>query len=321
VHSDPQVGCERRRLPTLERRGLDLDGDGRLDLAGVEDERTPDEIVGFGARGGRAQGEQQQRYNSSQAVTITRAIVALVALAAIVLAAGCQTPVEAMDGAFYDWDDRVVHCSVEGDASTGNTIEELERGLDRAKERGEVFEVLIHRPGDTMTWADFERFLRGVNERGLAWVTYEDMANGIPPVAGVSLQYDGTWIVPWLESRLLLQNYGARVTIFVTRYTRLTDGERAQIRMLADDGHDIEAHAVNHLRGPVYVEDHGLGAYIDLEVQPSIDALRADGYDVVSFAYPFGDRTSEIDRAVGTRVPLTRSIVITRGVVSSPCPI
>lgn len=237
------------------------------------------------------------------------------------IAAGCQKQTDEVDGAFYNWDNRVVHCAVEADSKTGNDIVSIEAGLDRARDRGEVFEILIHKPGVSIPWTDFERLLAGVRDRGLAWVTYEDMARGIPPVGGVSLQYDGTWIVPWLDSRTLLQNYGARVTIFVTRYTRLTDGERAQIRRFADEGgHDVEAHAANHLRGPFYVEEHGLGAYLDNEVQPSIDALRADGYEVVSFAYPFGDRTEEIDRAVAKRVPLLRSLSITRDVVSSPCP-
>jgi hypothetical protein len=39
-------------------------------------------------------------------------------------------------------------------------------------------------------------------------------------------------------------------------------------------------------------------AYLDEEVLPSIDVSRADGYEVVSFAYPFGRRTTEMDESI-----------------------
>lgn len=241
-------------------------------------------------------------------------------LAATALIAGCPGNLEDLDSAYYNWDGRTVHCTVEGDAAAGNDLPNLLRGLDRAKERGEVLEVLVHRPGDTMSFADFDALLAGVEERGLAFVTYEDIAHGIPPTGGISLQYDGTWIESWMASRAYLLAHHARVTIFVTRYANLSPEKRAMLRVLSDDGNDIEAHAVNHLRGPVVVEERGLQYYLDEEVQPSIDILRADGYEVVSFAYPFGDRTDEIDAAVSKRVQLIRSLSISRSFVTSPCP-
>lgn len=236
------------------------------------------------------------------------------------VATACTEDLASFDAPYYNWDGRAVHCTVEGDVAAGNDVASILRGLDRAKDRGEVLELLVHRPGDTMSWEDFDTVLAGVQERGLAWVTYEDMAHGIPPVGGISLQYDGTWIDSWLASREYLMKYGARVTIFVTRYHRLNEDKRAALRQLHDDGHDLEPHAVNHLRGPVVVEEHGLDYYLDYEVQPSIDIMRDDGYEVVSFAYPFGDRTDEIDRAVTKRVPLVRSLAISRTIVTSPCP-
>jgi hypothetical protein len=227
---------------------------------------------------------------------------------------------DTIDAAFYDWDDRVVHCCVEGDAKTGVTLDQILPGLDRARDRGEVFELLVHNPGVSMSWEDFETLLAAIEDRGLAWITYEDMAHGVTPVGGISIQYDGNYVENWLVGRELLQRHHARVTIFVTRYAKMSDEQRAGLRLLHDDGHDIEAHAVDHLRAPVYVEEHGLAAYLANDVQPSIDVLRADGYEVVSFAYPYGDRTDEIDEAIARRVPLLRSLSISRSFVTSPCP-
>ena len=99
---------------------------------------------------------------------------------------------------------------------------------------------------------------------------------------------------------------------------------RANIRALADDGHDIEAHSINHLRAPAYVEANGLRAYLDEEVIPSIELLRADGYDPVAYAYPFGQRTSELDAAILDYVPILRSVAFVSypwSPVMDPCPL
>src|SRR5205085_2034687 len=112
---------------------------------------------------------------------------------------------------------------------------------------------------------------------------------------GIALSFDDRNAGEWTAIRPALTAAAARVTFFVSQYTTLDAGGRAQIRALADDGHDIEAHSVNHLRAPVYVEEHGLSAYIADEMQPSIDVLVADGYTITAFAYPFGARTSELD--------------------------
>lgn len=314
AEAEPQIGRDRRRRTAQATGELHLDGDPGRDLVGREHEVVSARQHRVRARDRRAC-EHGQPDRITHARTLTRGLVL-----AITAAAGCTGDLADNDAAFYNWDGRTVHCTVEGDSNVGNDIESIERGLDRAKERGEVLELLVHAPGESLPWDDFERLLSAVEDRGLAWVTYEDIANGIPATGGISLQYDGGHMRSWTASREYLQRHHARVTIFVTRYAGFSDDDRAQLRALADDGNDIEAHAVNHLRGPVVVEEEGLEWYLDNEVQPSIDILRDDGYSVVSFAYPFGDRTDEIDEAVSKRVQLVRSLTIVKPLVTSPCP-
>ena len=111
------------------------------------------------------------------------------------------------------------------------------------------------------------------------------------------------------------------MTFFVSRYARLSPTQRDLLRLLASDGHDVQAHSVLHLRAPEYVEDHGLAAYLEDEVIPSIEVLRADGYEVTAFAYPFGARTTELDRAIRAHVPVLRSVAFSwTAPISSPCP-
>jgi hypothetical protein len=48
--------------------------------------------------------------------------------------------------------------------------------------------------------------------------------------------------------------------------------------------------------------------------------LRADGYAVSAYAYPFGARTDELDEAMLAHIPILRSVSFSVGGAVSPCP-
>lgn len=238
----------------------------------------------------------------------------------LAILAACRADASDLDGIFYDGDGRLVHCAVNLDSSAGGTYGSVDRALDRAAERGEVVELYAHRPGTTVPYEMLEHVLAGAVARGLPYVRYADFAAGGGLGPGLALSFDDAGITEWMSARPLFQQYGARVTFFVTRYDRFTEEGRGHLRELAADGHEIAAHGVAHLRAPVYVEDHGVAAYLADEALPSIDVLRAEGYEVTSFAYPYGARTEEIDRALAAHVPVLRSVAFPVHGPVGPCP-
>lgn len=203
-----------------------------------------------------------------------------------------------------------------------NDIASIESGLDRARDDGLVVQLYGHVPGGTLPLATLEATLAGARDRGLASFTYRDFANGRPAEAGLALSLDDDAIEAWTSVAPMLDTYGVRATFFVTRFHRFTAAQRALLHQLADAGHDIEAHSVDHLRAPEYAEAHGLAAYVAGEVSPGVAALRADGHDPVAFAYPFGSRTGELDRVLLDDFAVLRSVTFQRDglLVSDPCP-
>src|SRR5262249_25650766 len=153
-----------------------------------------------------------------------------------------------------------------------------------------------------------------------AFFTYSDFVHDRPVVPGVALSFDDTSVDAWFALRPLLDQYGAKVTLFVSRYQSIGPEQRAELKQMSAEGHAVEAHTVNHQRAPEYVEEHGLNAYLRDEVDPSFEMLRHDGFVVDAFAYPFGARTEQIDRAIGKRVSVLRSVAFTYGFVGDPCP-
>jgi len=93
----------------------------------------------------------------------------------------------------------------------------------------------------------------------------------------------------------------------VTRYATFSTETKQQLRILADEGHDLQARGVNHLSAVEYATEHGAAAYVTDEVLPSLEVLRADGYPADSFAYPGGARTDATDRAIEPHVRFLRT--------------
>lgn len=234
--------------------------------------------------------------------------------------AACQGDIADVDGAFYDGDGRAVHCAVNLDMSAGNDLASIDGALDRAAARNEVVELYAHKPGKHVSVETIEHVLDGARDRGLSFFTYADFAAGRGDGPGLALSFDDTAIAAWHDLRPMFDAHGAKVTFFITHYATLYPDEHALLHDLAVDGHDIEAHSVNHLRAPAYVEEHGLAAYVADEVVPSIDVLREEGFEIHAYAYPYGARTDELDRALLAHVPILRSVSFTYGAVASPCP-
>lgn len=214
-----------------------------------------------------------------------------------------------------------MHCAADLDTRANNSLDSVDTALDRAADRGQVVELYAHNPGTTVPVSTIEHVLAGAHDRGLRFVTYAELAAGGVTGPGIALSFDDTFIAAWSELRPMFTAYGARVTFFVSRYGVLSPALHAQLHELAGDGHEVAAHTVLHQRGPDYVEQYGLAAYLAEEVLPSIQVLRDEGFEVTSFAYPFGARTAETDDAILAHVPIIRSVAFSyHGAVASPCP-
>lgn len=185
--------------------------------------------------------------------------------------------------------------------------------LDRARDDHTIVQLFAHDPGVTIDVDRIETTLDDAEARGLAWVTYRDLAAGVPREAGLALSFDDWYVDDWAALGDTFRRHHARVTFFVADYDTLAPKQRDELRALAADGHDIEYHSTRHQNAPQYVRDHGLDAYLADDIEPGLAAMRADGWDPIVFAYPLGHRTPAIDRA------LLQSFALLRGVMRE-CP-
>lgn len=245
---------------------------------------------------------------------------ALVVIA--VLAAGCTQSIDDMDDVFFRWDGERSLCGVGLDERLGNGVGDIRRGLDRARERSEVLITYTHRPGATIEIATLETIVQEVVAADLEFVTFADLSSDPADARpGFALTFDDAAVEAWDEAIDMLSAYDVRATFFVTRFAELEPEQLEILRELDAAGHAIEAHGVDHVDAVDYVDRFGLDRYIDEQVVPALDAMRAEGFSPRAFAYPFGYHTGDIDRAVLEHVDYVRSLSWTAGypVLTDPC--
>ncbi|TDE88786.1 hypothetical protein EXU48_22105 [Occultella glacieicola] len=121
------------------------------------------------------------------------------------------------------------------------------------------------------------------------------------------MSFDDRTVDHWFAHRGVLDDAGARVTFFVSHADRLTDEETERLQVLQREGHTIASHGSRHADGPGFVADHGLAAYLEEEIEPSIAALAERSLGHRDFAHPFGRHTRAIDDVLTGRFSWLRS--------------
>jgi hypothetical protein len=224
------------------------------------------------------------------------------ALLATLVSAGCYAPGASV---FAEPGEQGLVCGLNLDGG-GDQAGDLELGLDEARRRNAIVQLYGHLPDGTVSVARIERLLAATAERGMGFVTYQDMAAGTAPGGSLALGFDDAHVDAWHALRPVFDRHGARVTFFVTRFPGLSAEQRAELHDLADDGHAIEYHGTDHKAAATYVAEHGLDAYLRDEIEPGLAAMRADGFAPTVYAYPFGDRSDETDAALLEQFTLVR---------------
>jgi peptidoglycan/xylan/chitin deacetylase (PgdA/CDA1 family) len=211
----------------------------------------------------------------------------------------------------YPWDDRRVLCSESIDDLTQTAPWDIVEDQMRVAERtGAVLMLHAHNPGIGISIAAINRVLIMAEQHHLAFLTFREVEPTATPRAALALAFDDDAIDGWYGVRDLLAAHHAHITLFVTRWYLLTDQKRAELRQLADAGHDVEPHSVHHLHAKDYLREHGLPAYLSDEMQPSIDGLVEAGYEPPNtYALPFGETTDELNAAILETVPRVRVTV------------
>jgi hypothetical protein len=234
----------------------------------------------------------------------------LVLLWSVVLAACGDNELPAFNSndedPYFHWQDQTNVGAYGLDKREPEELELILRRIDYLED--EVLVLYGHTGTGGVTPETIEAVLARAADAGVDSVTFADLAAGGPVRAGVAITFDDRDIDNWFAMRDLFARYDARATFFVTQYDEWTDEGRDKLHTLFDEGHSIEAHGLHHYFICAYVEAFGLDSYVNDEVLPSIEILKADGFTPTAYAFPGGAMGNEIVERVAPYIPITRGI-------------
>jgi peptidoglycan/xylan/chitin deacetylase (PgdA/CDA1 family) len=128
---------------------------------------------------------------------------------------------------------------------------------------------------------------------------------------GIAITFDDAYVEEWYSIKGLLNQYGAKVTFFVSHFDRLTEDSVEKLRILRDEGHEIGFHGLRHLNAVTFVKEHSVDKYLASEILPGIEAMACAGFHPVNFSYPYGAHTKYLDDELFKHFNYVRGTIFT----------
>jgi peptidoglycan/xylan/chitin deacetylase (PgdA/CDA1 family) len=99
----------------------------------------------------------------------------------------------------------------------------------------------------------------------------------------------------WKHLQVYMKEHGVKLTFYIEYYNTLADSTKESMKSFMADGHEMAHHSLTHAHADEYAKSFGVNAYIKDEIEPVTLAMQQDGFNPITFAYPHGDCTTELD--------------------------
>ncbi|WP_269235985.1 polysaccharide deacetylase family protein [Flavobacterium flavigenum] len=127
-----------------------------------------------------------------------------------------------------------------------------------------------------------------------------------PYKAGVILSFDDAYVDEWYEADQALKKYSWKATFNVCRIDSIGAPQIKKLLEMQKYGHEIAGHGYHHYNAVKFTQEYGISQYMDQEINPMIISLKKKSFKTTSFAYPYGERSESLDRALSPKFKIIR---------------
>lgn len=124
--------------------------------------------------------------------------------------------------------------------------------------------------------------------------------------AGVVISFDDAYVDEWFAADKVLKKYNWKATFCVCRIDSIGEPQIKKLLELQKKGHEIAGHGYHHYIAVKLVDKYGMKQYIKQEINPMIVSMKQKGFNVSSFAYPYGERSEALDKALSLKFEVIR---------------
>ena len=129
------------------------------------------------------------------------------------------------------------------------------------------------------------------------------------PNKKIALSFDDQTHIPrWNGSLPHFQQYNVNATFYIDRQNQLSEDDYATLHHFVEMGHEIGLHTLEHKSLTTHLQNGGNEQeWFEEQVITSMQIMEQRGFEINSFAYPFGERNTETDDLVHTVIPVIRT--------------
>ena len=131
----------------------------------------------------------------------------------------------------------------------------------------------------------------------------------VPHKAGLALTFDDYAVDGWFNMNPIFEEYGVTATFFVSNFHDLSANQIDKLKILESSGAEIGCHTYTHdgVNRDYHHNINRINEYINAQIIPALDNMRASGFNPKSFAYPYGEHEEHYDTAVRAYFPYLRT--------------
>jgi len=111
----------------------------------------------------------------------------------------------------------------------------------------------------------------------------------------VALTFDDASIDNWYDNLRLLDSLKIKATFYICNYHTLSKQQKERLKEMERRGHEIAYHTTTHADLAKEVARNGLAQTEEKEILQDLYKMRADGFKVENFAYPYGSHTAQLN--------------------------
>lgn len=134
----------------------------------------------------------------------------------------------------------------------------------------------------------------------------QSKTRNIIPQAGVVLSFDDDYVAEWQMADDYLKNYHWKATFFISKINKIKYPQLIQLLKFQQNGHEIAGHGWLHTKAPLYLKNHSITSYMNLEILPMQNFFRQNNLKLHSFSYPYGERNEILDKNLYQKFKILR---------------
>lgn len=128
------------------------------------------------------------------------------------------------------------------------------------------------------------------------------------PSGQLALTFDDASVENWYQHLDLLDSLKIKATFYVSAYHTFNTVQKQKLKEIARRGHEIAYHTATHPDLVKEVSRNGMAQTEAREINSDLALLKADGYDVTNFAYPYGSHSIQLDKCLLRRFKSVRAL-------------